>query len=1313
VVAYRAEVWQLPHESPWGRLHPRLLYSHLVCQIESSDVGYGRLTFQGSDSTLITKVIDTSNDHGSIIRVFDDEDSNVFTFFAESLEQLYEEDGAPTTVVHGQGIASILDKMVIQPFSGLDGVHPNWQWGGEDQNLLRNADAEATPFPNSGFEDGDTGYWDTTENDDLFNPATLVAVKSSIDARSGDWYGLVNPNGTTSGVRRTLQGLLRGETYTITGYLNEPLGLGERFRAGVSGAASSSHTNAYVEDDIHWAELGNATQGNGSSTGVYQLTTLTFVAGADQVELFIVYEGAADPNFLLDDWNISGDNVGIEPWEAYALQSSTMNFARYTTAQAHSGGASIEFQGVDRPYLSQFGIIGYGTIGLWQDISVTIGKTYTGSAWVRHNGASAVYLRLIWSRNTPKGELSTTTFGNQLPGPGSSYMKSTTVLISPNTWTKIQMTGKTDVSSLKFRVAFAGSLAKTDVGDFTSPTIWVDDAAMFEGLPATTTGDILQSIITPIQDRGVGDWLDISTWAAATDSNNVAWDLAERAMDIPPGQTVLQLLDSFVELGYEWTVVWNGTAFSLRVYNPEGLGVDHGGTLTFHPREGWRPTVWQESLPPYTAVLAEGDQGIYSYGEDAGLLAGYGRWEGSLFLSGVGITQSANLDQWIAQELNRVITQRFAARAEMIPTKRFGSDWGLGDKVVFAFNNTPFGEKEERIATVQIVCTDEDEQNVTYSVDFVKAVLLEPLGGTTSAPTSYMLNKLLRKFRKRIEVPKGGVPFGGGDVTGIPTIFIACSDAHPNSKVVAHYQFDGENDVAIYELALQSILDDAPTTGGRIVISEGHFYIDPAFNGTYGTRVTDRIHLMGMGAYRTFIVNQGNGTAGNALIEVQTDGEMSDIGFDTVTGFVGRVVKNDYGRLSNLFFQGPCESALYLNGTQQPISDIVVNSTPSDACIVIDEGWVALNNVVSLRAGSGGAFMRITNGATTAVTINNLVVSHQPGVGNGIEIESISEVVLSNFAIVTPGNIGILVDASTPFWANISNGFIRADYGISWAGSPGFVHSKISNLLIVPDLIGIDMKGMFHSTIENVSMYQPGQHGIRLTDCSDNELSKIRIYRPGLDLNNTYDGIILEGNSDRNTIQINRILSAPTSPKARFGINISASTCNDNVVVGNNLRPSANFGTDALNDAGTGTVLQWPSDSIYGSNITDGAGSGGAGAQSNAATFSQVGDLVVGVGTFKLPFTLDAEIISVALAVGTSPTGADLIVDINKNGVTLFTTQANRPRIVDADADGVGAEAVPDVTSISEGQYLTVDIDQIGSTLAGADLTVVIEWRPV
>jgi len=94
-------------------------------------------------------------------------------------------------------------------------------------------------------------------------------------------------------------------------------------------------------------------------------------------------------------------------------------------------------------------------------------------------------------------------------------------------------------------------------------------------------------------------------------------------------------------------------------------------------------------------------------------------------------------------------------------------------------------------------------------------------------------------------------------------------------------------------------------------------------------------------------------------------------------------------------------------------------------------------------------------------------------------------------------------------------------------------------------------------------------------------------------------------------------------------------------------------------------------------------------------------------GTDKAP-TLVAPcaltIVKVKVVVKTAPTGATLIVDVNKAGTTIFTTQGNRPEI--AIGETQDDSGTPDVTSLAEGDKLTVDIDQVGSTVAGADLTI-------
>jgi hypothetical protein len=107
------------------------------------------------------------------------------------------------------------------------------------------------------------------------------------------------------------------------------------------------------------------------------------------------------------------------------------------------------------------------------------------------------------------------------------------------------------------------------------------------------------------------------------------------------------------------------------------------------------------------------------------------------------------------------------------------------------------------------------------------------------------------------------------------------------------------------------------------------------------------------------------------------------------------------------------------------------------------------------------------------------------------------------------------------------------------------------------------------------------------------------------------------------------------------------------------------------------------------------------------AAFSKSGTLAVAAGTQRMPVDGTYTIVGTRLMVGTAPTGANLIIDVNKNGTTIYTTQANRPTIT-ASANSGGPGVTPDVTALVAGDYLTIDVDQVGSTIAGSDLTVTI-----
>jgi hypothetical protein len=108
-------------------------------------------------------------------------------------------------------------------------------------------------------------------------------------------------------------------------------------------------------------------------------------------------------------------------------------------------------------------------------------------------------------------------------------------------------------------------------------------------------------------------------------------------------------------------------------------------------------------------------------------------------------------------------------------------------------------------------------------------------------------------------------------------------------------------------------------------------------------------------------------------------------------------------------------------------------------------------------------------------------------------------------------------------------------------------------------------------------------------------------------------------------------------------------------------------------------------------------------------TFSKGGVLATGAGAFRWynrsgrTLTFD----SVTAAVGTAPTGANLIVDVNVDGTTIYTTQGNRPTIA-ATTNVIDDTTVPDVTTIADNSYITIDVDQVGSTIAGSDLAVTV-----
>lgn len=105
------------------------------------------------------------------------------------------------------------------------------------------------------------------------------------------------------------------------------------------------------------------------------------------------------------------------------------------------------------------------------------------------------------------------------------------------------------------------------------------------------------------------------------------------------------------------------------------------------------------------------------------------------------------------------------------------------------------------------------------------------------------------------------------------------------------------------------------------------------------------------------------------------------------------------------------------------------------------------------------------------------------------------------------------------------------------------------------------------------------------------------------------------------------------------------------------------------------------------------------------AASDETTDLTTGTAktTFRMPFAMT--VTDVRASVTTAPTGSVLTVDINESGTTILSTKIT----IDATEKTSTTAATPPVisdSSLADDAEITIDIDTIGSTIAGAGLKV-------
>lgn len=112
----------------------------------------------------------------------------------------------------------------------------------------------------------------------------------------------------------------------------------------------------------------------------------------------------------------------------------------------------------------------------------------------------------------------------------------------------------------------------------------------------------------------------------------------------------------------------------------------------------------------------------------------------------------------------------------------------------------------------------------------------------------------------------------------------------------------------------------------------------------------------------------------------------------------------------------------------------------------------------------------------------------------------------------------------------------------------------------------------------------------------------------------------------------------------------------------------------------------------------------------NAFVFPITGNLTSGANKAPLKHEMweNGSIVEVRAVVKTAPAGSAIIIDINDDGGSIW---ASGSRLQIAAGAVAGSTSTITTPTVAKGSVLTIDVDQVGSGTAGADLTVYVIYE--
>ena len=202
----------------------------------------------------------------------------------------------------------------------------------------------------------------------------------------------------------------------------------------------------------------------------------------------------------------------------------------------------------------------------------------------------------------------------------------------------------------------------------------------------------------------------------------------------------------------------------------------------------------------------------------------------------------------------------------------------------------------------------------------------------------------------------------------------------------------------------------------------------------------------------------------------------------------------------------------------------------------------------------------------------------------------------------------------------------------------------------------------------------------------------------------------------RTTLGLGTTATAATGDFAAASHNQAASTISDSTATGRAVLTAADAAA-ARTAIGAGTSsLAVSSAAPAALAATAAAGSSTDAARSDHAHQRDTDVIVIPVGDegtaltagtnkvrFRMPFA--ATLLAVRANVNTAPTGSTLIVDVNEAGTSVLGTKLSIDASETSSTTAASAATITD-TSLADDAEISIDIDQIGSTVAGAGLKV-------